>query len=241
MLFSGSDDCSIKKWTNENGQWLNTRTATGVYLGKGSETIAVSALVALGSHIVVSGSARGSIKVRWESSRVRHIFRTHSSSAVSFFPVSQVWDAETCQCLEEHVLHEGGISGFAVYGNTLVSSSSDRTAKVWEVHTDVVRNDLELSKRAEEVAKAISTAMAGSVNPLGTFVLGPEAAERTFEIHSPRASGDGDAVLPVAPAATSTPMSSSEPNSVSVPVTVLKLEELAAPLRSALTAEETVI
>lgn len=71
--------------------------------GKPNESIAVASLCALGSRYLVSASVKGVLKI---------------------------WDAETCQPVEEHTQHEERVSDLALSGGTLMSASSDRTVKV---------------------------------------------------------------------------------------------------------------
>ncbi|EDQ86614.1 uncharacterized protein MONBRDRAFT_27988, partial [Monosiga brevicollis MX1] len=109
VLYSGSHDCSIKKWGVKGDQWYHQRATTGAFIGKNSESIAVSALTSL-PHMgaIVSGSAKGGIKM---------------------------WDVTTGAMLEEHNMHSDAIHGLAATNQHVLSASADKTVKVW-AYTD---------------------------------------------------------------------------------------------------------
>eukprot|EP00049_Salpingoeca_infusionum_P014126 m.263558 g.263558 ORF g.263558 m.263558 type:complete len:1877 (-) comp15603_c0_seq3:2251-7881(-) len=101
IAYSGSDDGSIKSWEQGTDGWTSTRSMQGAYAGVGVSTLACLPLM----NYVVSGSAKGSIKV---------------------------WSGDRLQALEEHSdAHSRRITSVAVSDRHLFSASKDNTIKVW--------------------------------------------------------------------------------------------------------------
>jgi WD40 repeat protein len=94
----------IKKWTDNNGQWYNSRTITPAYLGKPSETIFVTAATAMPeSNYLIAGSHKGCVKV---------------------------WNRHSTAVVDEQLLHNDIIHALSATKTHVFSASGDKTVKV---------------------------------------------------------------------------------------------------------------
>ena len=146
---------SIKKWSQGPSGWFNRQTTTGAHGG-----VAVSALAPLpGNQFVVSGSARGALKV---------------------------WRADRLSAVEEHKRHSDAITAMCCSDSTLFSASADKTVKVWSVSVPSISDGPPVSRqRSSGTAAAFVSSRGASHDDNdgsgGGFVVGGEGGEEEEE------------------------------------------------------------
>lgn len=243
FLFSLSLLCSIKKWMYNGTQWENTKTVSVMQGGKPNESIAVASLCALGSRYLVSASAKGVLKV-WDAETC-HPVEEHTQHEERVTDLS-LSGATLVSASSDRTVKVGSAvaSLWAVASRrspldffsfpatctpfSRAGTPSDPFHQVWEIQPSILTQELELARKAEQIAGAIAAAAetcSSGAAAESTFTMqrsSDDVGNRTFDLGTtPPASA---AALPVA--ADAAPPSATEGTNQTSPdeVTYIKLD-----------------